>query len=590
LETRIFIAIDSSLTSMRAWLALALLALAASAGAATLEYRVEIDAPPELAKLLQRLSLMRWHSDPDMNPERLRRLVDEAAVEAKEAAATEGYFSANVTSSIDSTAEPALVRLRVDPGGRTRIDEVEIRFSGPAGSDGEARPILERVRQNWSLRRGDPFRQEDWEAAKRDAVRALASWRYAAAQVASSEARIDPKAERARLTLEIASGPPFRFGQIRVSGARRYPDALAANLAPLKPGDVYDRDKLLLYQQRLLESGYFASVQAEIEPNPALADAAPLNVAVLEANSQRIESGISYNTDVGPRLEARYGNMDIFDTAWRFRTGLRLDRKIQDLRVDFDSPPRPGAVWENYFAQAKQQDIQGEVTRQLAVGVNHNFGAGPTPAALILSAHNEEQRIGGEVADTRYAIYFGARGQRRRTDALVSPRSGYVATLEVGGSPDTLSSRQFMRAMASGTLFFPVGRSGDVVLRGQAGAVLSNAREGIPSNFLFRTGGDQTVRGYAFESLGVPQNGAIVGGRRLLVGSAEYIFWIRDNWGVAAFVDAGDAWDSGVRPDLAQGYGIGARFRTPIGPVRADVAYGERTGELRLHFSVGYSF
>jgi translocation and assembly module TamA len=575
---------------VRAWLAALLFAAAASAGAASLEYRVEIDAPPELARLLERLSLNRWHSDPDMSPERLRRLADEAVDEARRAVATEGYFSARVSTSIDSATDPSVVRVKVEPGSRTRVADIDIRFSGPVTGDGEARPILERLRQNWSLRPGQPFRQEDWEAAKVAAVRELQSWRYAAARVGASEARIDPKAARAHLSVEIASGPPFRFGAIDVAGTRRYRDAVVANLAPLKRGEVYDRDKLLLYQQRLLESGYFASVQAELDPNPALADAAPLHVTVLEASSQRIEGGLSYNTDVGPRLEARYGDMNIFDSAWRFRSGLRLDRKIQDLRLDFDSPPRPGAVWENYFVEAKQQDIQGEVTRQLAVGVSHNFGLGPTPASLIVSAHSEDQRIGDLVSDTRYAVYFGARAQRRRTDSLVSPRRGYVATVELGGTPDALSSRQFLRGVASGTLFFPVGRSGDLVLRGQAGAVLSNSREGIPSNFLFRTGGDQTVRGYAFESLGIEQDGAIVGGRRLLVGSAEYIFWITDSWGVAAFADAGNAWDSGVRPDLAQGYGLGARFRTPIGPVRADLAYGERTQDFRLHFSVGYAF
>jgi len=576
---------------VRAWLALVLSCLAASAGAATLEYTVEIDAPAALKALLARgLSVMRWRDDPDLNAERLRRLVDDSVREAKEAAATEGYFSARVTSSIDASVEPWLVRLQVEPGERARIDAIDIRFSGPIADDGEARPVLERVRQNWGLRRGQAFRQEDWEAAKRDAVREVASWRYAGARVAASEARVDPKEARVKLALEIASGPPFRFGAIDVTGSRRYPGALAANLAPLKAGDAYDRDKLILYQQRLLESGYYASVQAEVEPDAALAAAAPLHVSVLEAASQRIEGGLSYNTDVGPRVEARYGNMDIFDTAWRYRTALRLDRKIRDLRFDFDSPPRPGAVWENYFAQAKEQDIQGELTRQLSTGVSHNFGAGPTPAALIVSAHHEEQRIGQEVADSRYAIYLGARAQLRRTDALVSPRRGYVLGLEFGGAPDALSTRQFLRGVASGTLFFPVGRSADLVLRGQAGAVLSNAREGIPSTFLFRTGGDQTVRGYAFESLGVSQDGAIVGGRRLLVGSAEYIFWITDSWGLAAFADAGDAWDSGVRPDLAQGYGVGGRFRTPIGPVRADIAYGERTQELRLHFSVGYAF
>ena len=575
----------------RAWLAAALIAFAGRAGAEVLEYRVDIDAPPPLAKLLERLSIMRWRDDPDMNPERLSRLVDEAVFEAKQACATEGYFSAQVASSIDQSAEPWVVHLHVNPGGRARVGDVNIRFTGPIVSDGEARPLVGRVRQNWSLRRGQPFRQEDWDAAKRAALREVTGWRYAAASIASSEARVDPKAERATLTIEIASGPPFRFGSIDVTGTRRYRDSVVVNLAPFKAGDVYDRDRLLLYQQRLLESGYFASVQAEIDPNPALAEAAPLHVGVLEGNSQRIEGGLSYNTDVGPRVEAQYGNMNIFDSAWRFRSALRLDNKIKDLRFDFDSPPRPGSVWENYNAQAIEQDIQGELTRQVTVGVAHNLSFGPTPAALLVSATTEDQRIGDLVADTRHAVYFGARRQLRKTDSLVLPRRGYVGTVEVGGAPQLLSSRAFLRGVVSANLFLPLGRSGDLVLRGQAGAVLSNALEGVPSNYVFRTGGDQTVRGYAYNSLGVQEAGAIVGGRRLLVGSVEYVFWITDSWGIATFVDAGDAWDAGLRPDkLARGYGFGPRFRTPIGPVRADLAYGQRTGEWRLHFSVGYTF
>ena len=178
----------------------------------------------------------------------------------------------------------------------------------------------------------------------------------------------------------------------------------------------------------------------------------------------------------------------------------------------------------------------------------------------------------------------------RRTDALISPREGYFISGEVGGSPNALASQPFLRAIANASLFLPLGRADDLLLRGQAGAVRSQAREGIPSTFLFRTGGDQTVRGYAFESIGVPEAGAIVGGRRLIVGSVELTHWVGDNWGVAAFFDAGNAWDSGIRTDIATGYGAGVRFRTPIGPIRADLAYGARNSDWRLHFSVGYGF
>src|SRR5438445_707442 len=140
--------------------------------------------------------------------------------------------------------------------------------------------------------------------------------------------------------VEIASGPPFRFGELHVSGAKRYPDALIENLVPVRPGDVYDRDKVVLYQRRLLESGYFASVQAEIDVQPSLADAAPLRVAVIDSPKHHVESGIGYNTDVGPRFETRYSNQDVFSSAWRFRSSLNLDQKIQNLQLDLDTPPR----------------------------------------------------------------------------------------------------------------------------------------------------------------------------------------------------------------------------------------------------------
>lgn len=578
-------------SARRAVLFLALALGAAAPAAAKLDYRVEIQAPRELKDTLEKgLNIVRFRADPDMDEDRLKRLLDQAVRETREAAATEGYFSAHVQAEIDSSGEPWVVRLRLDPGERTHVKDVEIRFSGPATTDGEARPHLERVREDWGLRRGQPFRQDAWESAKRQAVRELSGWRYAAAAITASEARIDPKDHSATLSVELASGPPFRFGELHVTGARRYPDALVENLAPMRPGEIYDREKVILYQRRLLESGYFASVQAEIDPNPQVADAAPLRVAVIEAPQHHVESGVSYNTDVGPRVEARYTNEDVLSTAWRFGSNLSLDRKIQNLQLDLNTPPRSGGVWDNVFTRARGQDIENDVTRELAVGVSHNYGASAAPLAYIVSAHAEDERIGGLLAESAHCVYFGVRKTARRTDALISPRQGFVLTGEVGGAPNALASQTFLRGVASGSLFFPLGATDDLLLRGDVGAVRSAAREGIPSSFLFRTGGDQTVRGYAFESIGVQQANAVVGGRRLLVGSVEVTHWFGENWGLASFVDAGNAWDTGVRTDFATGYGVGARFRTPIGPIRADLAYGARDSAWRLHFSVGYGF
>ena len=576
---------------MRTLFAVLALLVAGAVCAQGVRYRVEVDAPRDMAATLRKgLSLERWKDDPQMTEERLRRLAAEAGREAREVAATEGYFSPRVEVRIDEAQSPWSVMVKVDPGERTRVSHVEIRFSGPAAQDPEARQLFQRVRERWRLRRGEPFRQSDWDAAKREAARELASWRYAAARVADSQATIDPEKREARLDIELASGPAFRFGPVRVTGLKRYADAVAENLNPIREGQTYDRDLVLTYQRRLLETGYFASVQADIDAHPLLADAAPLRVSVIEASSQHVETGVGYNTDGGARAELSYSNQDVFDSAWRFKSALRVDQKIQQLDANLDTPPRPGGRWNSVFGRARQADIQNETTRELSLGVSHNLYDRMAPVSLIVSGHLEEQNVGGDVTDNRAALYFGHRRSFRQTDDLLFPREGYLGTLEIGGAPPGLASREFFRVTGNASLLLAIGRSGDLLLRGQAGLVAAKTREGIPTTFLFRTGGDQTVRGYAFESLGVPQGDAIVGGRRLAVGSVEYTHWIGDNWGLAVFADAGNAWDEGATFEPALGYGVGGRFRTPIGPIRADVAYGEKTGEFRIHFSVGYTF
>jgi translocation and assembly module TamA len=556
-----------------------------------LKYRLEIDAPKEMAEVLRKgLNLARWQNDPQLTPEQLRRLADEALREAREVAATEGYFSPRVEVRIEEAAQPWTVRVTLDPGSRTQVGEVDLRFSGPALDDPMSPAIFKRVRDTWPLRRGQPFRQADWDAAKRRALRELSAFRYAGARIAGSRALVDPETQRASLMVELASGPPFRFGEMRVTGTRRYSDKLVENLSPFRPGHDYDRDKLIVFQRRLLESGYFVSVQADIEPEDANPAAALVRVAIIEAPKHHVEAGLGYSTDAGPRVELRYSNQDVLDSAWRFRSDLRLDNKIRTLEFDFDSPPRTGGYWNSFFARARETDIQNERTRERAAGFARNWGAELTPSALLLSAHWEEQQVADAPPDDRHAIYFGHRRTLRKTDDFVSPRSGYMAMFELGGSPSALATRPFVRGVISGSFFLPAGRNGDVLLRGQAGRVVAASREGIPSTFLFRTGGDQTVRGYAFESLGVRQGSAVVGGRRLIVMSGEYTRWIGENWGIAGFVDAGNAWDDTTLFRAALGYGVGARVRTPIGPIRADLAYGEESKQLRLHFSVGFTF
>ena len=557
------------------------------------KYRLSVDAPTkELREMLSKgLQLARWIEDPQMTPELLRRLADEAVGEAREALAAQGYYSAMVSYSIDRDATPWSVVIHVVPGTQTKVSAVNITFSGPGAEDPdpEAVKLRRQVQREWLLRPGTPFTQEAWNDAKRDAVRRFSSWRYAGARLASSRARVDPEAHSAALEVELDSGPPYVFGGVEVRGGKRYPDKLAAYLSPVRPGTPYDRQVLERYTRRLLETGYYASARSELALDARDDAGSPVRTSVIEGNSQNFEGGVSYNTDAGPRLELSHRNVDLFNTAWRGKAQLRLDQLTQEARYDLDSPPRPGATWWSASVGAKRSIVQNEDTEEVALGGAYNWAGRGVPSQVLVSAHAEEQRVQGQPNDHRHAVFFGLRFGFRDTDEIVLPRRGYFGQVTVGGAPEALATQAFSRVTARATMLVPLGRNDDLQIRGEGGLVVAASREGIPSTFLFRTGGDQTLRGYDFESLGVRRNDAILGGRYLAVGSVEYTHWFAPVWGLAAFADSGNAWDTGdFEPVL--GVGFGARFRTPIGPVRVDLAYGVEEESWRLHFSVGFVF
>jgi translocation and assembly module TamA len=585
--------------------ALALLCAAAAAAAAdapetpaaperALRFRVVVEAPKPLKEMLERgLDLARWQKEERMTRDLLERLVVEARAETERAAAAEGYFSARVDTAIerDEGADVAVVRIAVEPGPRTTVAAVDVQFRGTVAEGGERNDRrMAAVRREWRLPVGEPFRQADWEAAKRAAVVELARELYAAASVVASEARVDPATRTATLRVELDSGPPFRFGALQVSGTKRYPEKIVENLYGIRPGDEYDATRLAVFQRRLLETGYFATAQIAVERDPAKADAAPVQATVTEARAQRIDTGVSFSTDTRLGAQLNYSHQDLAESALRLRSLLKFDEKTQTVEGSLDTPPRSGGFWNTLQARYEATDIQNQRTDGVMLGGSYNWGVERTPSQISLSAHHERQVVIGSDTERNDAVFLGFRQVYRYTDDPLLPRRGVLGSVQLGGSLPQLATQEFVRATAKANLLLPLGRTVDLSARAEGGIVWADSRTGIPTTFLFRTGGDQTIRGYAFQSIGVPEGAAIVGGRYLMVGSVEATYWFAGDWGAAAFFDAGDAFDDRDRVDIAKGYGVGVRWRSPIGPFRADVAYGQRAGSVRLHFSVGFSF
>ena len=536
------------------------------------------------------VDLVRWQDFAEMSEDLFDRLAREAVPQAREAAATQGFFSANVDISVDRTSTPATVTLTITPGQPARIATVRVDVTGPASVEPEGAPVIAALRDEWLLPNGAVFRQQAWTDAKNRAVATLAADRYAAARLTASEARIDPEAHEAALDVTIDSGPPFRFGDVEVQGLNQYTPELVRNFRTLRAGDPYTQRALDEYVRRLLASGYFASVQASIDTDPALANDARVRLSVIEAPTKRLEFGVGYSTDTEYRATASYTDVSINDRGMQFHADVRVETKNQQADARFVLPPTASGWIDSFAAGLQGTDIENLETRTASITTRRRAIEERRTPAFGIGFYWDEQTPDGFPKETSHALYVDGEYTWRNVDNLLQPSRGWMASVQVGVGLPGVSTEQFARVTGRVAGWWPLSRSNELTARADAGAVIADSRVGIPSVFLFRTGGDTTVRGYAFESLGVQQGAAVVGGRYYAVASVEFVHWINETWGAAVFVDAGNATDSLSHLDPVVGYGAGARLRTPIGPFRLDVAYGQEAKRVRVHFSVGLSF
>jgi translocation and assembly module TamA len=556
-----------------------------------IRYRVDVVAPKAIAATFAgAIDLIRWQDYADMTEDLFDRLARDAVPQAKEAAATQGYFSATVEITVDRATQPVTVTLTVTPLLPTRIASVNIDVTGPATEAPEGQAAIAKLREDWLLPKGDIFRQEAWTAAKDLAVAILAASPYAAAKLVASEAHIDPPAHSASLAVSIASGPPFHVGSIAIEGLKKYTPDLVNHYSTIHRGDLYSERTLDDYVRRLLASGYFASVQASIDPDPAQADEAKVTLSIIEAPAKRLELGVGYSTDTQYQVSAAYSDVNINDRALQVYTSARIETKIQQVDARFVRPPTASGWIDTYATSAQRTDIEDLVTRTVSITARRRAIDERRTPAFGVGFYVNEQTPAGFPTESSHALYVDGEYTWRNVDSLLQPSKGWMANVQLGAGLPGASTETFGRVIVKAIGWWPLSHSDQLSLRAEAGAVIADSRVGIPSNFLFRTGGDTTVRGYAFESLGVQQGSATVGGRYYAVASAEVVHWINASWGIAAFVDAGNATDTASQLDPAVGYGVGARLRTPIGPFRLDVAYGQKNESVRVHFSVGLSF
>ncbi len=556
-------------------------------------YTVRIDIQEEYRKLLENnLEIMQWRTNPRMNLDQLRRIHAGTPDAMRELLETEGYFSPQIAGSLEKEAAGWVASFRIDPGKPVLADRFEIRIEGPVQSNpAEVAALHVKMSARWPLVPGKQFRQAEWEDAKRKALQILLLERYPGARITHSSATVDPQQHRATLELVLDSGPEFTFGELNISGLERYPASIVERLNPIRPGEPYSQPKLLGFQSRLQDSPYFSGALVEVETDPATPDRVPVKVTLTEMPSKKMGFGIGYSTNTGERLQADYHDLYLEGLGWRFNSKLKLETRNQSLDGEFQLPLAADGYQDSLNAGYERMSVQGETTKKYLTGAKRSRVLGNIETALSLQYQTERQSVFGAGVNNVQALTLGYGWTQRKVDDVLFPTRGYLVNWQISGAKRSfLSDRDFIRGYGKLTWFYPLGERDNLMLKGELGAVAAKTRNDIPSDFLFRAGGDQSVRGYAYQSLGIREGNAIVGGRYLGVATAEYTHWISSQWGAAVFYDVGNAVDSWQTTRAMHGYGLGARWKSPVGPLNLDLAYGRAVKKMRLHFSVGFAF
>lgn len=560
------------------------------------KYEVTISAPTPLDALLKNhLEIIKARDSSRMSSAEWLRLYHDAPLAIQNLLATEGYFSSIIKKSIINSAGVSTVSFMVDPGPAALISKVNLKFSGVITQQtANESPQITTLRDGWMLPVGTKFRQADWNQAKRKLLISLLIDRYPNATIKDSRAEVDPKTNSVVLNVEVDSGAAYKFGNLTIEGLQRYPASIVNSLNPIKPGMAYNQSKLQTFQSRLEESGYFRGVEVIADTKLPATDEtqvkiANLKIMVVENQSIKVGVGAGFSTNTGARTQLTFDDINLFNLGWRLTSSLKVEQKAQSFSGLIRLPTDSDGYRDSLNASIDRTSIEGQTITAGKTGINRSWGPRKREQTVGVNYIIEHQNLDGATSDDKQAVTFSYGITLRRIDNERNPTIGYLLNTQFAIAPlNILSTGQFIQSYVKLQGYYPVTSTTQLIARTEVGMV--NGKNSAPAAFLFRAGGDQSVRGYAYQSLGVKEGDAIVGGQYMVTGSVEMIQWLTNQWGVAAFVDFGNATNKIQDLKPVYGYGLGARWKSPVGPLGADIAYGEDTGEYRLHFNLGVAF
>jgi translocation and assembly module TamA len=418
---------------------------------------------------------------------------------------------------------------------------------------------------------------------------------YLGSDFVSHVIRVSRAERKAEIELILQTGPQYLFGEVIWEGTQLYPISYLERFLDFKPGEPYSYSKVYQTQLNLINSDRFASVNIRADKDEAREGRVPVRVQLEPSAPKRLRPGVGYSTDYGAKVALRYQDLNAFQRGHEFNADLSIAQRSQAVLSHYAFPNRGHIDNRTILKVGLQREelnpydnllftVEGEQARSFGYGI-----IGSAYLQFRYEQFSEADRDGRSEL-----LMPGLRLYQRRVDDLIRPGKGFRYLLEARGSTQTLGAESnFLQFLGNGDLLIPLGAGFSLIPRTQLGVTWQkDPLTDLPPSLRFYAGGDRSVRGYTYQSLGPKDsNGNVIGGKHLLVGSLEIEYSITKAWGLAAFYDVGNAFNNFQDMTWPMGAGLGVRYYTPAGPVRVDVARQINVDNpgFQLHIGIGFA-
>ena len=558
-----------------------------------LEYSVE-GVRGELRK-----NIKAWLGTEPATPEERSNFIASAQEQITLSLKALGYYRPDIDIAVDRESSPWQMLVTVAANEPVRIASVDIQVLDEAVGDPEFIQLLASL----PFAEGDILHHGVYENFKKRLL-ALGQRRgYFDAITSRSRVAVNVESSVADVVLHYNSGQRYRFGEIRLD--QTVMDmSWVDSVIRFQRGDLYELAPLQQLRAELQQTRFFSSVIVRPQIDQLVDGEVPVIVRVLPAHRHSFQFGVGFSTDTEERVSVtwrtpllnRYGHSQetrfeysAINPSGRFTYNIPLSHPLNDV-----------LQLSAYIEDKEYGDLD---SLQKGVRVRREIKRGNWIGSYSLRTLDESWQLGPDHRDNSYVLPGASLSHKSRSGSLVDPEAGFHQVYFVeGGHENVGSDIDLLRLYSNFRMVAPLASRHRLVARAELGAVFisDGDRKDLAPSLSFFAGGSQSIRGFAYQSIGneillTDLDGnprvIVVGGDRLVTASVEYQYYFNDTWRGAVFADAGDAFDEGEF-DAHYGAGFGLHYMSPVGAIRVELAndLSEDNPSWRLHVNIGAEF